>query len=71
MYEQLKKIVASKFKVPERGDRARGPASSDLGLDSLDMVELSLVIEQELGVQVSDDELVGAETLDAAIDGAA
>jgi len=66
MYDQLKKIMSTKFKVPE--DEIQ-PSSSyeELGLDSLDMVELSLVIEQDFGIQVSDDELADAETLDRTI----
>lgn len=64
MYEQLKQIVATKFKVPE-AEFVRGVSFTDLGLDSLDMVELSLAIEQELGVQISDDELAELGPLDS------
>jgi acyl carrier protein len=35
----------------------------DLGLDSLDVVELALVIEKETGVRLTDDELVEAGDL--------
>ncbi len=67
MYEQLKQIVQTKFQVP--GDEiGPGVTFEDLGLDSLDMVELSLVIEQEMGVRVSDDELAEAGRLSSVAD---
>lgn len=62
MYEQLKDIVSSKFKVPGE-EFVPGVTLTDLGLDSLDLVELSLMIEQELGVTISDDELAEADGL--------
>ncbi|MDT0262148.1 acyl carrier protein [Jatrophihabitans lederbergiae] len=56
MYEKLKQIMCSKFQVPS-AEFVPGVTFEDLGLDSLDLVELSLVIEQEIGVRISDDEL--------------
>lgn len=67
MYEILKTLVATKFKVPP-AEIVPGVRLTDLDLDSLDMVELSLAIEQELGVRVSDDELVEAGGLDEVVD---
>jgi len=63
MYARLKKIVSTRFEVSEQQIT---PSSScrALGLDALDLVELSLAIERELGVQVTDDELADAETLE-------
>ncbi|MFC0003918.1 MULTISPECIES: acyl carrier protein [Micromonospora] len=63
MYEQLKDIVASKFQI-DPGEIAPDSTLKGLELDSLDTVELSLVIEKELGAQVSDVELAEAQRLD-------
>ena len=59
MYEQLSAIIGRKFQLSP--DQIT-PASTlnDLGLDSLDVVELALVIDEELGVHLTDDELVAA-----------
>jgi acyl carrier protein len=67
MYEKLCDIIQSKFQVPSSELRPE-VSLSDLGLDSLDMVELSLVIEQELGVRISDDELAEASRVEAIVD---
>lgn len=64
MYEQLSAIIERKFQLPPEEIT---PASTfaDLGLDSLDVVELALVIDKELGVRLTDDELVAAEHVGA------
>lgn len=62
MFETLKEILVNKLKVtPEQVT----PESTkeDIELDSLAVVELSLVLETELGVTISDDELLDAETI--------
>ncbi|GAA0665328.1 hypothetical protein GCM10010193_15950 [Kitasatospora atroaurantiaca] len=62
MFDTLKEILVSKLKVtPEQVT----PESTkdDIELDSLAVVELSLVLENELGITISDDELLEAETI--------
>ncbi|WBB95642.1 MULTISPECIES: acyl carrier protein [unclassified Solwaraspora] len=67
MFEQLTEIIARKFQL-DRTTLAPEMTFQDLELDSLDMVELSLVIDKELGVPVSDDELIQAGTIGAVRD---
>lgn len=62
MYEQLKEMIERKFQVP-LADIEPTATLEDLGLDSLDVVELALIIEKETGVRVTDDELVEAADL--------
>jgi acyl carrier protein len=59
MYEQLRQIVSTACHV-STDDVTPEATLEDLGLDSLDLVELSLVIEKEIGVKVTDDELAEA-----------
>ncbi|MHC5909237.1 acyl carrier protein [Streptomyces sp. S6] len=62
MFETLKEMLVSKLKVtPEIvvPDATR----EDIELDSLAVVELSLVLEKELGLAISDDELLEAATV--------
>ncbi|WEP01082.1 phosphopantetheine-binding protein (plasmid) [Streptomyces sp. FXJ1.172] len=62
MFEQLKEILVNKLKVtPEQ--ITPEATREDIELDSLAVVELSLVLETELGAAVSDDELLEANTV--------
>jgi acyl carrier protein len=67
MYDQLKQIMERKFQVPTE-DITREATLSDLGLDSLDLVEFALAIEKELGALVTDDDLAEAGRLEAVVD---
>lgn len=67
MFETLKEILVGKLKVdPEliTPDATR----EEVELDSLAVVELSLLIEKELGVNVSDDELMEAASISAMVE---
>lgn len=62
MFETLKEILISKLKVsPEQITPQATP--EDAELDSLAMVELSMLFQQQLGMTISDDELAEAKTL--------
>jgi acyl carrier protein len=64
MFTALRDILAGPFKVdPEKIT----PESTleQLGLDSLSVVELSLILETNLGVKISDDELLDTPTIGA------
>jgi acyl carrier protein len=67
MYEQLKQIMERKFQVPIE-DIEPEATLSDLGLDSLDLVELAVTIEKEIGVRVTDDDLAEAGRLRSVVD---
>ncbi|MFF4159216.1 acyl carrier protein [Streptomyces sp. NPDC001678] len=61
-FEQIKEILVNNLKVtPEQVT----PEATweDIELDSLAMVELSLMLEQEFGLEIGDDELLGASTI--------
>lgn len=62
MFEELRQIISSKFQIDAEDITPRA-SLTELELDSLDTVELSLVIEKELLAQVSDVELAEAENL--------
>jgi len=57
MYEQLRDMLITSFRVP--ADAVTPDARlKELDLDSLDVVELALAIQQQLGVQISEDEII-------------
>lgn len=62
MFEILKEMLVSKLKVaPEQVTPEA--TREDVELDSLAVVELSLLLEKELGLQISDDELLKTATI--------
>ncbi|WP_411104994.1 acyl carrier protein [Streptomyces sp. cmx-4-9] len=62
MLEMLREILSNKLKVSP--DAITPEATrEDIELDSLAVVELSLLLESELGLEISDDELLEAETV--------
>lgn len=66
MFNQVREIIARKFQL-NPDDITPEATLKDLELDSLDVVDLSLVIEKELGVAVSDEEMLQAETVEAVV----
>lgn len=62
MFETLKEILVSKLKV-DAGQVTPEATREEVELDSLAVVELSLLLEKELGVNVSDDELLDVDTI--------
>jgi acyl carrier protein len=67
MYVQLKEILTTKFQL-DADEIVPSSTLEDLQLDSLDLVELALVIEKEFGTRVSDDELADVQELEAIVD---
>lgn len=63
----FKTILVDTFGVDE-GDYAPDATFESLGLDSLDVVELTLVLEEETGVKLEDEELEDIRTVQDAID---
>jgi len=61
IYEKIKKIVASKVKTNDVDPKAD---LSSLGLDSLDKAEIMINIEDEFGIEFSEDEMTKIKTID-------
>lgn len=54
--ENLKNIIANNFGVKKEEIKIESNLQDDLGLDSLDAVELSMAIEEETGKEIPDEE---------------
>ncbi|WP_223874418.1 acyl carrier protein [Salinispora mooreana] len=67
MFDQLRQIMATKFQL-DLAEITPESTLKDLELDSLDIVELGLVMNKELGVSLSDDELLEAQSLNAIVE---
>jgi acyl carrier protein len=62
VYETLKNILVTTLKVPAEQITPEA-TKEDLELDSLAVVELSMVLGKEHGLHISDDELQDVETV--------
>ncbi|MFB0917514.1 MAG: acyl carrier protein [Clostridiaceae bacterium] len=62
VFEKISEIIADKLGLS--ADEIKMDSSfEDLGADSLDIVELIMAIEDEFGIQVSDEEAEKAKTV--------
>lgn len=55
--QRLKKLLLGRVGVPEEKVRLEASLIDDLGLDSLDAVELSIAMEDEFDLQLDDDQV--------------
>ncbi|MGH3441057.1 MAG: acyl carrier protein [Nitriliruptorales bacterium] len=66
LYETVARILTDTFQVPADEVSAEATLES-LDLDSLDLVELTLIVEEETGVKIEDDELENIRTVGDAV----
>jgi acyl carrier protein len=67
LYATFRSVLVDEFGVPAE-DVAPDATFEALGLDSLDVVELTLVLEEQTGVKLEDEELEDVRTVQDAID---
>jgi acyl carrier protein len=67
LYTTFQTVLVDEFGVPA-DDVAADATFEALGLDSLDVVELTLVLEERTGVKLEDEELEDVRTVQDAID---
>jgi len=63
----MTEVLSEDFGVPEE-DISADATFEGLGLDSLDVVELTLVLEEKTGVKLEDEELEEIRTVQQAVD---
>lgn len=63
--EKLKEIIATQLRLDLSEITDDTDIADDLGADSLDIVEILMVIEEEFGVTIPDDEVVNLRKLSA------
>lgn len=62
MYELLKTIITEDLQLDSAGVHP-GASREEAGLDSLAVVELSMVLSQRHGIAITDDELLELKTV--------
>jgi acyl carrier protein len=55
-FERLKKIIVEQLGVDEEEVSAQASFVEDLNADSLDLVELIMSLEEEFGMEISDED---------------
>lgn len=61
--EKLKEIIAAQLRIDPSEITDDADVVDDLGADSLDVVEILMVIEEEFGVTIPDDEVITLKKL--------
>jgi acyl carrier protein len=60
---RVRKIITAKFSVDEAHLVPEASFVSDLGADSLNIVEISMAIEKEFDIEISDEDIESTKTL--------
>ena len=70
--EKIKKIVVEKFKLDPEKDKAKLKDSAsftdDIGADSLDQAELIMLLEEEFGCEIQQQDAEKIKTIKDAVD---
>ena len=67
LQQRLKKILMDRCGVKEEAIRPEATLQTDLGLDSLDAVELAIAIEDEFDVKILDEDMKRLATVGDAL----
>ena len=67
-FEKIRDLLANQFEVDPETITIETSLIDDLGVDSLDVVEMIMALEDEYGVTVSDEEAVNLNTVRKIID---
>jgi acyl carrier protein len=66
--EKVKHIIVEQLGVDEDEVKAEASFVDDLGADSLDVVELVMALEEEFGLEISDEDAEKLRTVKHAVD---
>ena len=67
-YERLKKIIVEQLGVDEEEVTPEASFVEDLNADSLDLVELPMSLEEEFGMEISDEDAEKIQKVQDAVD---
>jgi acyl carrier protein len=65
--ERIRAIIAEHLDTPEEEVIPEASFTDDLGADSLDLVELVMAMEEEFGIEISDEEAERIQTVQDAV----
>ena len=67
-FERLKKIIVEQLGVDEEEVQPQASFVEDLNADSLDLVELIMSLEEEFGMEISDEDAERIQKVQDAVD---
>jgi acyl carrier protein len=67
-YDRLKKIIVEQLGVDEEEVTPTASFVEDLNADSLDLVELIMSLEEEFGMEISDEDAEGIQKVSDAVE---
>jgi len=67
-YERLKKLIVEQLGVDEEEVQPQASFVEDLNADSLDLVELIMSLEEEFGMEISDESAEKIQKVQDAVD---
>ncbi len=67
-FEKVKKVVVEQLGVEEADVTPEASFVDDLNADSLDLVELIMALEENFGIEISDEEAERITTVQNAVD---
>ena len=67
-YDRLKKIIVEQLGVDEAEVKPEASFVDDLNADSLDLVELIMSLEEEFGMEISDEDAEKIQKVQDAVD---
>jgi acyl carrier protein len=68
VFERLANIISTKTKVKKEEITLDSDFELDLNLDSLDIVEIVMAIEEEFNITISDDDVLKLKTVKDAVE---
>lgn len=67
-FDKVKEIISEQLDVNEDEIQIESSFQDDLGADSLDVVELVMALEEEFGIEISDEDAENIKTVKDAVD---
>ena len=63
-FEKVKEVIVNAANIDEDKIKLSASLENDLGLDSLDAVELGMALEEEFGITIDEDKLASFKTVE-------
>lgn len=63
-FEKVKEVIVNAANIDEDKIKLSASLENDLGLDSLDAVELGMALEEEFGLTIDEDKLASFKTVE-------
>ncbi len=68
VFDKVKGIIVEQLGVDESAVKNETSFTDDLGADSLDIIELVMALEEEFGLEISDEDAEKIATVDKAVE---